>query len=220
MEEGIMAESGPEQDGGGWDRTWWGGTKIRRESRELTEDMLMRMGIGARHYMCARDQIPDRCDYGKILDSYVSNIVANVNSGNGLTFWGDFGRGKTSAAVICLKAACAHYKWGLLFPATQIQRCAIKDTRFDQDFTYIERAMWVPLLVIDDLGAEDDKPFVKGQVEMLLRERYSKKKATIIATNLSPEKMLGVYGGGIMAIVNDRSPMILVDGHDWREANQ
>ena len=66
-------------------------------------------------------------------------------------------------------------------------------------------------LIIDDLGTEPmRKNVTKEYLLLLLNERLSKDKATIITTNLSPEQVLLRYDERIFSrIFNKRNTLIL-----------
>jgi DNA replication protein DnaC len=64
----------------------------------------------------------------------------------------------------------------------------------------IDRVAKVELLVVDDLGAEfnDAKGFFLALLDELIDQRYARKLATIITTNLDAEAFKGRYGERIV----------------------
>ncbi|MGN1212863.1 MAG: ATP-binding protein [Christensenellales bacterium] len=76
---------------------------------------------------------------------------------------------------------------------------------------YLNELIEVDALIIDDLGTEPmRKNVTKEYLLLLLNERISKGKSTIITTNLSPEQVLDKYQERIFSrIFNKRETLIL-----------
>ena len=76
---------------------------------------------------------------------------------------------------------------------------------------HLKNLMETDCLIIDDLGTEPmRKNVTKEYLLLLLNERLTKNKATIITSNLSPEQILNKYEERIFSrIFNKRSSLIL-----------
>ena len=76
---------------------------------------------------------------------------------------------------------------------------------------YLKELIDVDALIIDDLGTEPmRKNVTKEYLLILLNERISKGKSTIITTNLSPEQVLDKYQERIFSrMFNKRETLIL-----------
>ena len=76
-----------------------------------------------------------------------------------------------------------------------------------------------PLLLIDDLGAEPMMQNITVEyLFMLLNERMTAKRHTVIATNLSPTQLQERYGERVMSRILDRSRgvALMLTGKDVR----
>ena len=63
----------------------------------------------------------------------------------------------------------------------------------------------VPILVLDDLGAEGHHAdFVRSKLEQIIFQRHANGRALIITTNLSPAGLAKLYPGHIMERLRER----------------
>jgi len=109
-----------------------------------------------------------------------------------LYLYGAAGTKKTSlaiAALVDLRRALPppQDRIGVFVPAYTFARQARRmvESRNDQA---ILRWRTVPLLILDDLGANRDTPHVTETLLFLLEERYDHERKTIITTNLTLEQ--------------------------------
>ena len=65
-------------------------------------------------------------------------------------------------------------------PAFRLSYALIYDERF-------ELVRSVPLLILDDLGAESAAPWVREKLYQLVNHRYSYRLTTVVTSNLKPE---------------------------------
>ncbi len=109
-----------------------------------------------------------------------------------LLFQGNFGSGKTHLAV-----AIANYRLAqgddVLFLTVPDLLDHLRATfgpsseiGYDELF---ERVRNVPLLVLDDLGAESPTPWAQEKLFQLINHRYQHRLATVITTNVEPGKL-------------------------------
>ncbi len=63
---------------------------------------------------------------------------------------------------------------------------------------YEERLLRVPLLILDDLGAEHPEGWVQTKIDSLIAERYNAKKSLVITTNLRSAELLNHYASRVM----------------------
>lgn len=57
---------------------------------------------------------------------------------------------------------------------------------FDDVFSFIRDAPW---LILDDLGAESDTPWVDDQLYQILNRRYAERRPLLVTSNLLPEQL-------------------------------
>jgi len=78
-----------------------------------------------------------------------------------------------------------------------------------------DRALEVPLLVVDEVILRGKDQFRETVVEDLIRERTNRMAATVVTTNLSPTKISDVYPA-LAAVMKEAMLPVKVSGHDFR----
>lgn len=147
----------------------------------------------------------------KIIEGYVKNIDAALDSGVGFLFFGPNGTGKTFFGCKILMSALkfkysAHYMFFVDFVEM------LKD--FDNDFVYrvIDEIMDVDFLFMDEIGKEYKiSQFVKTNFEKLLKQRLSKRKPIIFATNLDYNQLSSFYGPSVISVISNINLMLSFD---------
>ena len=114
-----------------------------------------------------------------------------------LLLYGEHGTGKSFAAVyalylLALESLEKNWKYPSAWSAinatwTSAYRLTTKDDIF-------EASRISPVLVIDDLGSEQDAGWAKAKIVETTSERYNQRKLTIITTNYDSTQIEGVYG--------------------------
>ena len=126
---------------------------------------------------------------------YADAIGANVRHGNGLLLRGPVGTMKTTLAVAVLR--CWLGRGGsarfLTMPSLVDNIFAAKSISQEEWNQFEKRLRQTPLLVLDDLGAEWVVGWVLTKVDAIIAERYNRRRATIITTNLSSADMRSRY---------------------------
>lgn len=105
----------------------------------------------------------------------------------GLLFFGERGTGKSFYSGCIANAIVEQYVCPVI--VTTIPR--ILNQLFDTQnkSEYISRLANIPLLVIDDFGAERETEYALEQIFTIIDERYKAKKPLIISTNLTLEQL-------------------------------
>lgn len=170
-----------------------------------------------RHFTATLTSIPKNLQYVRIVSDWIDHIEENIRKPKGFFFVGDFGRGKSALAAICLKAAAVRGHIGLWITARKIAGYRINKDMFDDYMTYMERAETVPILVIDEvqLAKGDNVGFTELAIEELIRDRIDAKLCTIMTSNLSPGEikdrvpsMANLFGEAVVKVE--------VAGINWR----
>jgi len=78
-------------------------------------------------------------------------------------------------------------------------------------------AAQVPILFLDDLGAERDLDFARSELDRLIRARHSVRLPTWITCNLAPDEIAERYGERIASRLRETNEIIHVSGSDRRE---
>ena len=184
-------------------------TSIDRASME-------RALIGRDYWHSSVDQIPDDLAFKPILLRYCKSVHTCERRGIGLYLHGPLGAGKTAAAVIILKAAIIRGGTALFMTAAEIQRAFAAKVmpKLPNGAPVDEGCVNVQFLVIDDLGAEDQKTEWKQQfVELVVRARQRERLPTIITSNTSPSDLRHDW---LKSLLNRHYTPLLIDGHNWR----
>lgn len=149
-----------------------------------------------------------------ILQRFVRRLPKLVSTGAGLYMHGDFGHGKTRAACVLLRAACAYQVTRMFVTAAEI----VSWTYSKRPEPGLVRARSANMLVLDDVGREYSTDYGKTIVENFIRARVASRKSTVITSNLSLNDAVKVYGAGTVSIIKSRLIPVHVQTKDWREA--
>lgn len=122
-----------------------------------------------------------------------------------VVLFGPAGTGKTSLAVALGRAAmAARDVTGMYLPTFDLDAWHRERTDFELD----ERARQVPVLVLDEFGAEDRKT---SRIVALLHERHANGRQTIVASSLVPQQLAESYSDGVARRLFERSVVIRCD---------
>lgn len=186
--------------------------------RDLTPEDLMRMHVGKRYWGVKLDLIPRDSSYRTALEQYVEKLKDAVDNGYGLMLYGDYRGGKTSAAVVAMKAVVSRGGSAYFIRADEVAGGIIEHRMFDDDVSVAERMQTVDLLVIDDLGAETTREVGASLMERLVRWRYDNKKSLVVTVNLNLDALEKKMNEGALKVMRSMMRAVLVDGTKWFEA--
>jgi predicted ATPase len=181
----------------------------------LTPQVLSFLRIPKNLWGATMADVPNKCPHKKLVSAYLDDIVANVESGQGLYLWGDYGRGKSALAAMTLKAAAIQRKLGLWIRAKDLPEYIINDTPFVEEQTMLERAKECCILVIDEFQVRKNIGFYETAIEDLLRGRIADGKTTIVTSNIVPKELSETYPP-LYSVLQESLYPIKVSGHDFR----
>lgn len=161
---------------------------------------------------------------------FAEHLETWLAEGMGLTLTGNVGTGKTHVAVGLVKLAC-----GLGIEARFLTMAdllgAIKAT-YDRERTVSHRRggagapgetdllselAELPLLALDDLGAENPTPWVCDRLYTLVNRRYLGRRPMIVTSNLSLETLADRLGERTVSRLWGASLVVNFRGGDYRE---
>lgn len=116
---------------------------------------------------------------------YVSNYDKLASDGLGFVFYGAFGTGKTMLSCAILQALSDRVE-GLYVTIWQLMKIVKDSESYGADTKELRRLTKVPVLVIDEIGAQQGNSFEEGLLMQVVDVRVSHKRPTIFVTNLLP----------------------------------
>lgn len=122
------------------------------------------------------------------MNEYRQNLEQNLNTGKGLILRGPAGTGKTSLGVCLLKEALSIGKGCLMISMPNLLDNMLTLSKGDSVafMGYEQKLRNVPLLLLDDFGAEYSKSeWVAAKVESIIIDRYNRMRPIILTTNYS-----------------------------------
>jgi DNA replication protein DnaC len=153
------------------------------------------------------------------VDAYQADERSN------LLVFGGVGAGKTGLAWGILRELLAQGTPGLIVPLRELLWELRQSFRTGDPCDTAERAQRVPVLVLDDLGAERPTDFARDELAVIVERRYAAERPTIVTSNYDPERLawrLGhddpVIGQRIVSRLTDGAWQLRLGGPDRRLA--
>lgn len=127
-----------------------------------------------------------------------------------VVLFGQLGSGKSSLAVAIGRAAMdARHENGLYVTALELDRARSENSYGRGDASLVERAVEVPILVLDELGAEKGG---SGTVAEVLDQRQRECRQTILVSVLTTDGLREQYAGGALRKAFGGAMVIVCDG--------
>ncbi len=136
-----------------------------------------------------------------------------------LLFYGDTGIGKTFLTHCIAKELIEASHSVIYFSAKGLFDMLAENTfgkREDHNPDSFSHVYDCDLLIIDDLGTELANTFTVSQLFVLLNERITRKRATVISTNLSLEDIKAHYSERIFSRISSNYTILRLTGDDIR----
>ena len=174
----------------------------------LTEAGIPRLFQDATMENIIRRGLPEALEYPQMrVCSYLANIEKCCDLGTGLIFTGPCGTLKTTFACSIMLEAFAHgieARFELVM--SMLDRLVmLEKSNKDEYCRTMQKLCSVPILVLDDLGAEGHHAdFVRSKLEQIIFQRHANGRALIITTNLSPAGLAKLYPSRIMERLRER----------------
>lgn len=125
-------------------------------------------------------------------ERYVKNFKGAKENNLGVIFYGEWGTGKSFYAG-CIANALLDVGFSVL--ATSVVRLTNHLFKETDKNAFLRELCSYDLLIIDDLGAEQDSEYKKEQIFSIIDERYKSDKPVIITTNLNPQTFSEITDG-------------------------
>lgn len=147
--------------------------------------------------------------------AYEAAAAFDPAAGDGLLFYGSYGIGKSHLATAIANRWLG--RLGLLYiscPDLLMELREAMNGRGDRSRLAVARE--VPLLILDDIGAEKPSDWVQETLFVLVNYRYEHKLPTIMTTNCSMEELEARLGGRITSRIAEMCRLIKFQGKDFR----
>lgn len=190
--------------------------------------MLERYGVHKRHQHISFEWIkengkPNECNkesYGKAYQ-YGRNVMSAIDSGRGIILKGTVGTGKTTLAIAIMRKAVEQGIRCLFVNNISLNDKLLNLLNSDRKelANYDKLLRTVPLLVIDDFGAESDRnnhSWIVEKMESIIGERYDRMLPTVITTNLTKDDIKKRYNERIYDRLRDTCDLVTFRGQSLR----
>lgn len=162
----------------------------------------------------------DRAELRPVV-SYVDELDEQLLVGRGLWFSGECGVGKTTLAMLVSSIALNQGHTVAIYSVPTLL-ARIRDTfNTGSDLRYMEffeQLTNVDLLHLDDLGAENQSPWVLEQLYSIVDNRYLANRSIVVTTNLTTDEVTDQMGNRIATRLADRCELVHVSGVNHRNS--
>ena len=137
---------------------------------------------------------------------YCRTVAERLDEGRGLWFTGGVGTGKTTLAMLVSKPAMEADRTVAIYSLPRL--LAMLRGSYDDDALYslndlIDRLCAVDLLHVDDVGAEQTRPWVLEQLYTIVNTRYEDGRAVMLTTNLGDDELRDQIGDRTVSRLNE-----------------
>ena len=145
-----------------------------------------------------------------VVREYAEKLPVHLAAGEGLVLRGPVGTLKTTLAVAVLQYCLqlGERAMFLTMPSLIDSIFSAKAVSSEDWLRFESRLRQVPLLVLDDLGAEWGSGYVTSKIDAIFAERYNRKKSTIVTTNLAGQDLRSRYPERIIDRLRETTQVI------------
>lgn len=139
----------------------------------------------------------------------------------GMMFYGPSGTGKTHLAVGILRKALARGYAGVFLDCGNMLEQVKATFGTNAKAEAYRAAMEAPIVLLDDLGAQQGSEWVKDTISSVVTHRYNEGKATLVTTRLGTEDLLERVGERTVSRLRGmcRLVQLPLGAEDYRKMN-
>lgn len=160
----------------------------------------------------------------QIAKQYAEDFTPKTNTG--LIFYGKAGAGKTHLAVAIARHVIEQKQTAARVARTVELLAGIRQTfnehdgyRAESEAELIQKFIYVPLLVLDDLGAEKISDWVREVLYRIIDERWLEQRPMIVTTNLNLKELEERIGERIVSRIAGICVQVEMQNRDYRIEN-
>lgn len=151
---------------------------------------------------------------------YMQDIEEFAQAGSGISYLGTVGVGKTMQMGVLFKMACFTGRFrpcNWVYTHELIASFASQRREWDRDKFVRDFVLHSKVLFIDDIGVENDTAYIRSILEGVFVERYNKRFATCLTSNLSIDEFGQRYGQRIVDRLNQTNRTFELVGDSYRK---
>jgi len=191
--------------------------EVEYQKTRARERYMESSGLKARHLKMEFDSFKPKNDSQK----KALETLREWKGDCGIFISGPVGTGKTHLAVALLKKAIQNCRKAEIVTGVSLLyeiKATFDDKRINADDVISEYSQ-LPLLVIDDLGAEKSTDWAKEILYLIIDNRYSDMLPTIVTSNLTPKELAEKLDDRLVSRLMEDTLIIKIEGKDHRIGN-
>mgnify|MGYP006423259887 CR=1 FL=1 len=152
--------------------------------------------------------------------NYSKTFENRIKDGKGIIYSGRYGTGKTHLAAAILKKIIEQGYSGLFISTptliSKFKQSWDKNNEL-KEHELINSMQEVDLLLLDDLGSENPKGWIRERLFTIINSRYEKMLPTVITTNCDLGEISEQLGGRIESRIYEMCKGVRLNGKDYRQ---
>lgn len=124
----------------------------------------------------------------RALNQYMANLDEYISQGKGLLIFGNYGTGKTTAAVVIAQEALS-LGYSVRFLGVDYLISELRAMNYEQAGAFRQELSAKDLLILDGLETDAESKWLLDELGAIISSRYDNNKVIIITTNSTPKQL-------------------------------
>ncbi len=192
---------------------------LKRQQQEKISGLIAKSGLGERFKTRTFETFKETPENQKALELCREFVKGFDNWTRGIMLTGEVGRGKTHlAAAVANELLNRLYTvvFGNITNIISLIRSSYSRNDL-QENEILDTLAAVDLLIIDDLGKENDSSYTKSLIYQIINRRYEDNGKVVITTNLNSADLQQKFGEATVSRLVEMCVPVKVGGVDWRK---